>query len=168
MYANTGHVLGPKTAAVTLVEFSDFECPFCARFAAYMDSLHSLGADVRVVYRHFPAARHEFALPAIRASECAAEQDKFEAMHASLFRSNDSIGAASWWWFAKNAGLQDSARFHSCMERSGPIPALMRDTLDARRLGAKGTPTLLIHDIRLNGLPSFDSLRAYIDRARVR
>ena len=125
-----------------------------------------LGANVTVLYRHLPGLRHKFAIPAIRASECAAEHGRFQPMHDALFSYQDSLGTASWWWFAKTAGLQDSLAFDACMRRQGPIPALERDTIAARRLGATGTPTLLIHEIRLNGVPSFDSLRVYVDRAR--
>jgi protein-disulfide isomerase len=168
LYAKAGHVLGQDDAPVTIVEFSDFQCGFCAKFALYMDSLRALGINVRVIYRHFPLQTHTFAIPAIRASECAAEEGKFTSMHALLFNHADSLGIASWWWFAKAAGLQDSVRFHKCLARTGPIPALVRDSAAARQLGIRGTPTLLIHDLRLNGLPGFDSLRAYISRAKAK
>jgi protein-disulfide isomerase len=164
-YATEGHVLGSGETPVTIVEFSDFECPFCAKFELYIDSIRTLGASVRVIYRHYPTSSHKFAVPAVRASECAARDGRFESVHAVLFKNQDSLGVAPWWWFAKEGGVQDSARFHACMADSAPIPALVRDTLAARRLGVRGTPTLLIHDLRLNGLPVFDSLRTYIERA---
>lgn len=63
-YATGGHVLG-SADGVTIVEFSDFQCPFCTRFAEYVDSLRILGENVRVIYRHLPGARHELAIPAI-------------------------------------------------------------------------------------------------------
>jgi hypothetical protein len=107
---------------------------------------------------------HEFAFPAVRASECAADVGKFGAMHDVLYEYQGSIGSAPWWWFANTARLQDSDRFETCMAQPGPIPALAADTTAAHRLGAKGTPTLLIHEIRLNGLPFIDSLRACIER----
>jgi protein-disulfide isomerase len=129
-----------------------------------MDSLRALGVKIKVRYRHLPGARHRFAIPAIQASECAADAGKFESMHDMLFRHTDSLGIVPWWWFAKAAGVQDSVRFHQCMARTDRVAALTEDTVAARRLGATGTPTLLIHEIRSNGLPTFDSLRAYIDR----
>src|SRR5687768_1773115 len=91
-YANAGHALGSNSAPVTIVEFSDFECPFCGRFAVFVDSLRALGRDVRVIYRHLPGAAHRFAVPAVRASECGAELGKFEPMHAALFKHSDSLG----------------------------------------------------------------------------
>lgn len=164
-YATVGHELGRPTAAVTVVEFADFQCPVCRRFVRYVDSLRSLGIEVRVLYRHFPLPSHRFALAAVRASECAAEQGEFEAMHSTLFAHQDSLGVASWWWFAKVAGLQDSARFTSCTNDQSPMLNLHRDTTAGNQLGVRGTPTLLIGGLRTNGLPPFDSLRAYVVRA---
>jgi protein-disulfide isomerase len=164
-YAAEGHSIGPPDATVTIVEFSDFQCSFCRGFAVYYDSLRSLGVDVRVVYRHFPLPGHRFAIDAVRASECAAEQGRFDRMHAALFARQDSIGVASWLSFADAAALPDSAAFESCVASARSIDALVRDTSAARRLQVRGTPTLLIHDIRVNGLPQFDSLQAYVMRA---
>ena len=166
-YATEGHVIGDNNAAVTIVEFSDFQCPYCASFASHMDSLRALGVtDVRVVYRHFPGLGHESAVPAIRASECAADVDKFESMHDALFEYSDSLGVAGWSWFAQRAGIADTVRFSECMQSTTEISSLVRDTIAARKLGVAGTPTLLIHDLRPRGLPPFDSLIAYISRAR--
>jgi protein-disulfide isomerase len=163
-YGSEGHVMGPDDAPVSIVEFADFTCPYCARFASYVDSMRALGVSMKVVYRHFPGQKHELAVPAVRASECAAEVGKFAPMHDALYKYQDSIGVAPWWWFARTAGLQDTDRFEACMAQTGPIPALAADTTAAHRLGVRGTPTLLVHEIRLNGLPSIDSLGAYIKR----
>ncbi|MGQ0767023.1 MAG: DsbA family protein [Gemmatimonadota bacterium] len=164
-YVEGGHILGDKGARVTIVEFADFECPYCQRFARYVDSLTVLGIPVRVVYRHLPARSHRSALPAVTASECAAEQGRFESMHDALYANPESLGVASWQWFAGNAAVPDSMRFRECVSASKPLATLARDTADARRLKIGGTPTLLIHDLRYDGLPSFDSLRAYVERA---
>jgi protein-disulfide isomerase len=164
-YAGGGHSMGEASAAVTIIEFSDFQCPFCRRFATYRDSLQTLGVDVRVVYRHFPIPTHQFAAAAARASECAANQGRFEAMHNALFGRQDSIGVASWWRFAQDAGVADSTAFELCMRSSATIKTITDDSIAAAKLGVSGTPTLLIHDVRVNGAPTFDSLLAYIRRA---
>lgn len=164
-YAQGGHVLGNDSAAVTIVEFADFECGFCKRFHEYADSLHARGKAFKVVYRHFPLSNHRFAIPAARASECASEQGQFEAMHRVLYAHADSLGLAPWAWFAQKAGVADSAAFEQCVRANTPLPSLARDTLDARRLGVNGTPALLIGPLRFQGVPSLDSLSAYIDRA---
>jgi protein-disulfide isomerase len=167
-YAASGHVLGRGGARVTIIEFADFECPVCRRFASYVDSLRFLGKDFKVVYRHFPLPMHRFAIPAVRASECADEQGHFEKTHDTIYKYADSLGLVSWWWFAHKGGVPDSARFAQCMLSSLPLVALARDTVDGNRLGIRGTPTLFIGPLRLEGLYPFDSIRAYIDRAAAR
>ena len=164
-YASAGHAMGPAEAAVTIVEFADFQCPFCRMFNQEVDSLRGQGRSIRVVYRHFPLSIHPFAIPAARASECAGNQGRFEAMHAALFTRPESIGVAPWGWFARRAGVPDSLLFNACTSSSRPIEALAIDTVAGHRLGIQGTPTLLIGRLRVNGLPSFDSLSAYVSRA---
>lgn len=164
-YAVHGHALGDDNATVTIVEFADFECPFCRRFHTYVDSLESLGSSLRILYRHFPLSNHKFAVPAVRASECAAAQGRFAEMHNALYAYPDSIGVAPWWWFGQSAGVADSVAFTECVKSNAPIPALSRDTADARRLNVTGTPTLLIGPYRFNGVPHFDTLKAYVDNA---
>lgn len=164
-YALSGHSLGPSDATVTIVEFSDFQCPFCRRFATFHDSLTKLGVRVKVVYRHFPLPAHQFAIAAARASECGAAQGRFDAMHAALFAHQESIGVAPWSTFARAAAVRDSAAFHFCMMSTDPVAALAVDTAAAKRLQVRGTPTLLIHDLRVDGLPIFDSLLVYVQRA---
>lgn len=167
-YATDGHTLGAYNARVTIVEFADFECPYCRQLHEYIDSLRVLGKDFKVVYRHFPIRGHKFALAAARASECAAAQGRFAALHSWLYSNPDSIGVASWAWFARNAGVSDSTTFSECMRSTAPIEALARDTVAARRLGVTGTPTLLIGRLRIAGLVPLDSLAVYIDRANSR
>jgi len=164
-YTQPGHVLGATNAPVTIVEFADFECPYCRRFETYAESLRALGKDFKVIYRHYPLHVHRFALLAARASECASAQDRFEPMHKLLYRNADSLGLAPWWWFASQAGVRDSSRFAKCLRNTANATAVAADTAAAARLGATGTPTLLIGSTRIDGLPSFDSLLAYVDRA---
>jgi protein-disulfide isomerase len=169
-YANSGHVMGTPSANVTIVEFADFQCPFCARFALYVDSLESLGLSVKVVFRHYPLPSHRHALPAARASECAAAEVRFESMHDALFAHPDSIGVADWWWFAIQAGFaaSDSIRFRECTSSESQLASVGMDTLAGQQLGIRGTPLLLIEEQRLAGVPSFDSLQAYVRRASAR
>lgn len=166
LYTSSGHVLGSATATVTIVEFADFECPYCKRFHDFADSLWRLGVDFKVVYRHYPVTGHRFALPAARAAECAAAQGRFAAMHAALYSHPDSFGIAPWEWFAERAGVRDSAEFRNCNRSTTGLASLALDTIAANRLGISGTPLLLIGETRLNGLPSFDALRSHIERAR--
>lgn len=165
-YSRDGHRMGPADAPVSVIVFSDFQCPYCA---ALMEGLRTLRSEhpreVAVIYRHFPLASHKAAVAAVRASECAAAQGRFEAYHDALFAGRDSIGHLPWESFAREAGITDLPRFRECAAETGPLPALARDTVAGKRLEVTGTPTLLINETRLQGLPPMDTLRSYVQRA---
>jgi protein-disulfide isomerase len=165
-YANGGNGSGPGGAPVTIVEFSDFQCPFCRLMAARLDSLRAEHPrDVRVVYRHFPLPSiHPHAIQAAQASECAGEQGRFWPMHDALFARQDSIGKTGWERFAETAGVANLAAFTACMSRPGESTALHPDTAAGNELGIRSTPTLLINQHRINGAISLDSLRAFVRR----
>jgi predicted DsbA family dithiol-disulfide isomerase len=165
-FAREGHRTGPDDAKVTIVLFSDFQCPYCAVLA---QSLHTVRErhprEVAVVYRHFPLATHPHAIAAARASECAAAQGRFEAFEDALFAARDSIGATPWSWFATRAAVRDTAAFRTCSESSAPVAALARDTVAGRRLEVASTPTFLVNEVRLVGAVPLDTLEAYVTRA---
>ncbi|MCC6316261.1 MAG: thioredoxin domain-containing protein [Gemmatimonadaceae bacterium] len=127
--------------------------------------MRSTGVPIKVIFRHAPSAGHPSAIAAARAAECADSQGEFEAMHDALFAFQDSIGKAPWHWFARIGSVSLDRGFDACVARLEVIPRLHDDTVDARRLGVLGTPTLLIGRIRHDGLPSLDSLRAYVRRS---
>lgn len=106
-YAARGHRQGPRDAAVTIVEFADFQCPVCRSVAPILKSIRErYPGDVALVFRHFPLSSHEHALPAARASECAAELGQFWSFHDALFTQADSIGKMSWVRFGSQAGIR--------------------------------------------------------------
>ena len=159
------HRAGPPTAAVSIVEFSDFQCPFCRIMAVRLDSLRQeYPNDVQVVYRHYPLARHTAAIAAARSSDCAGEQGRFWPMHDALFGTQPDIGRKPWRVFAQQAGVPDLPRFDRCMGRTDD-EALARDTAAANRLEVSGTPTLLVNDQLLPGAAPLDVLRAAVDRS---
>lgn len=165
-YADDGkHRAGPEGAPVTIVEFSDFQCPFCRVMAARLDSLRALHPrEVAVVYRHYPLRIHPHAVAAARASECAAEQGRFWEMHDALYRQQEAIGQLRWGRFAELAGVADSVAFERCVDRAEAHPAIRNDTIAGGRLGVTATPTLLINQYRITGAPPLDTLRAYVRR----
>ncbi len=164
-YASDGHRMGPAAAAVTITEFSDFECPYC-RVAAHVlaQARERYPTQLAVVFRHMPLHSHKFAIPAARASECAADQQRFEAMHDRLFAWQDSLGLTPWARFASAAGVADSAAFDRCMGENRPVAALARDTAAARQLGIRATPTMLINDQFIVGTPTASSLDQLVQR----
>lgn len=125
-YARRGHVFGSAEARITIVEFSDFQCPFCRELAPRLKRLRvSYPEDVRVVYRHYPLQLiHPHAYRAAVAAECAEDQGRFEAFHDSLFVKQDSIGVLSWGRFGKRAGMGDTTAFVFCILRTDTLKRL--------------------------------------------
>jgi protein-disulfide isomerase len=148
-----GHRIGVVGAPVTIVTFSDFQCPFCARLANGV--LHQLRqeypTDVAIVFRHWPLPIHRYAAQAARAAECAADQGAFVAMHDQLFAQQDSIGKKSLTRLAADAGVPDSVQFSRCVGSVVPMPAVEQDIAEAHRLHAVGTPTVIINGRWLRG-----------------
>ena len=129
-YAAEGHRAGPAATPVNVVVFSDYQCPACRKLAEDLkDVREEFGDQVAVVNRHFPLASHPAAIPAARASECAARQGAFEAMHGALVAGQSRIGDAPWGRFAQEAGVRDLPAFDACMAETGPIAAVGRDTV---------------------------------------
>jgi protein-disulfide isomerase len=155
-YLEGGHSRGPATADVTILEFGDYECPFCARFAGVADGiLAAFPGRVRFVYRHWPLPNHRFAYPAARAAECAAAQGKFWEVHDMLYAKRDSLGLITFADFAKRAGVADLERFGSCYRSSAPVPSIEAGIRDAQAAGGRGTPTLIVNGVlKRRGLDS--------------
>lgn len=149
-YSNTGHRFGPSTAPVTIVEFSDFECPFCRTASATLHAtLARYPGKVAVLYRHYPLERvHRLARPAAIAAECADRQGAFARYHDSLF-AQDSLGITGWTELATRVGIRDTIAFNKCLKDPSAEIAVDRDVVDAQRLKASGTPTLLVNQYRL-------------------
>jgi protein-disulfide isomerase len=165
-YAGSGHRIGPADAPVTLVMFSDFQCPACAVAADRLRALRrAFPNEVAVIYRHFPLRNHPHAVAAARASECAATAGRFESFHDELFVRQDSIGTTDWVRFAALAGVADTAGFRRCASSTDALAALDRDTTAGHRLQVRATPTLLINDVRVQGAVPLDTLTAYVERA---
>ncbi len=142
-----GHVRGDDSAPVTVVVFSDFECPACRSLATVVlpriDSLHP--GRVRVLYRHWPLSSHPMAYAAARASECAAVQGRFYELHDVLFAQQRALGIVPLEQMARQAGVPDTAAFDECVQRTEAVPSVDRDAALAEVLGAKGTPAVAVN-----------------------
>lgn len=163
-YATSGHRMGPAGAPVTIVEFSDFQCPACRVLAGRLRELRARHPDrVAVLYRHFPLPSHPFAEPAAQASDCAARQGRFEAFHDALYSRQESIGSTPWTSFAQMANIPDLPSFERCM-RGGASPGLARDRAAGGELGVNATPTLLVNGVVLRGAPTVEALEQLVTR----
>lgn len=170
-YARDGHRMGAPRAIVQIVEFADYQCPFCQQSEPVLAALRErYPTQVEIVYRHFPIATHDSAVAAARAAECADSVGAFEVFHLHLMANAKAIGQKSWHWFAENAGVGKLSEFDSCVASSGTPAAVERDRVAGERLGVTATPTFLVNDVRFSGyipLEQFDKLvRNAIDRAQ--
>ena len=144
--AEGGRLLGEADAPVRIVEFSDFQCPFCARMHPRLEALRRRHPDrVAIVYRHFPLDEiHPHARTAALAAECAGEQGRFAEMTSLLFARQDSIGVKPWAGFAAEAGVRDGAAFDACLRDGRHAAAVERDAALGRATRVEVTPTLVI------------------------
>jgi protein-disulfide isomerase len=157
-------VRGNPKAPVTIVLFSDFQCPFCARVGPTLEeALRTYGDKVRVVWKHQPLSFHPNALPAAEAAEAAREQGKFWQMHDRLFAAQRELSPATYDRLAKELGL-DVGRFDAAT-RSGKFRARIQDDQAlAARIGAQATPTMFVNGEKVEGAVPFATLKAVIDR----
>ena len=153
-----------QSGIATIVEFVDFECPFCRRQQeALAPLLASYGPRVRVIRKNVPLPMHEHARDAARAACCAEEQGRGEAVAASLFRADDltPVGCER----VVSESRADLAAYRECLASHRPDVVLERDLNDARASGVAGLPTLYVGVERFEGLTDADTLRASIERA---
>lgn len=139
---------GSPDAQLTLIEFSDFECPFCARYAnethAQLDREYVQTGKVRYVFRHFPLEQiHSHALKAGVAGECARQQGKFWNLHARLFANQSALGDADLLKSASAIGL-DSRGFERCLGDEAQAAKVRRDLNEGLRAGVNATPTFFV------------------------
>jgi protein-disulfide isomerase len=146
------HALGPAEAAVTLVEYGDYECPFCGRAHVVMEEiLRALGSRLLCVFRHFPlATAHPHAELAAEAAECAASQGKFWEMHATLFANQDALEVEDLVGYANGLAL-DTPRFARELAERRYAKRVREDFLGGVRSGVNGTPTFFIDGVRYDG-----------------
>jgi protein-disulfide isomerase len=152
------HMDGPPTATVTLVEYGDYECPFCGRAHPVVLELQQLlPDDLLFVYRHFPLTQiHPRALPAAEAAEAAGSQGRFWDMHHLLFTNQRRLDAPDLLAYARAIGL-DLERFVAEVDSGVHKARIREDFRGGVRSGVNGTPTFFIDGVRHNGgfdLPS--------------
>jgi protein-disulfide isomerase len=165
-FAATGSALGAGEAPIRVVEFSDFQCPFCARVAPELRAVQRrYPGKVTVVYRHFPLESiHPHAFSAAVAAECAGAQDRFEAFHDALFAAQDSIGTRPWSAFAIQAAVADTAAFGRCVREQRFEARVRQDLEDGRRAGVAGTPSFIFGGQMVTGSAATRELERWISR----
>jgi protein-disulfide isomerase len=154
---------GPADAPVTLLEYGDFECPFCGQAFWELKRLEqSVGDQVRFVFRHFPLAEvHPHARLAAEAAEAAGAQGKFWEMHDALFTNQRALELPDLLTYADDIGL-DRARFIRDLQEHRFLPKVRRDFMEGVRSGVNGTPSFFINGQRWNGPYTAEALLAGI------
>ena len=160
------HVLGSPQAPVTLVEYGDFECPYCrqAHFVL-QDLMAATGDRVRLVFRHFPLTQvHPHAQQAAEASEAAGAQGQFWEMHDILYERQDALELEDLVAYAQALGL-DLGRFQIELVQGVHAPRVREHFISGVRSGVNGTPTFFVNGRRHDGSWDLQSLSAAIDAA---
>src|SRR6185312_13785304 len=155
---------GDATAPVTIVEFTDFQCPACAAMHPVLEEvLKSYGNKVRFVVRDFPLTQHENASKAAEAANAANAQGKFFEYISVLFKNQKALDVASLKKYASDLGL-DRGKFDAALDRGTYAAEVNKDVSDGELYGVGSTPTIFVNGVQLRVL-SADGLRAAIDRA---
>jgi protein-disulfide isomerase len=155
---------GSASAPVTIVLFSDFQCPFCARVSPTLEEVQrTYGDKVRIVWKHQPLPFHPHALPAAEAAEAAREQGKFWQMHDRLFAAQRELSPDAYRRIAKELGL-DLRRFEESVRSGKARVRIEEDQKLASRIGAQATPTMFVNGEKVEGAVPFATLKAVIDR----
>lgn len=153
---------GPDNAPITLVEFSDFQCPYCAMAVPQLQAiLTAYPAQVRLVFKEFPLEIHPQASFAAAAALAAQNQGKFWAMHDALYASRD-LSPPAILEMAKRIGL-DTERFRTDLQSTGVQEGITRDVQEGEAAGVDGTPAVFINGQRYNGSLAFNDLKPILD-----
>jgi protein-disulfide isomerase len=144
--------LGPANAPITLVEFSDFQCPFCGRFYPTLHRLaETYGDKLRIVYRQYPiASLHANAIKAAEASLCAHDQGKFWEAHDLMFQEQNRLTVRELKVMASRLGLKQD-EFDRCLDTGKYTEKVQTDIAAASRVGVTGTPALFVNGIPVEG-----------------
>ena len=174
--------LGPKNAKVTVIEFSDFECPYCgaamgtqpdliARFKSQNPNWEAAGpkleeiarqGKIRLVFKQFPLDFHQNALPAAEASLCANEQGKFWEYQGELFKNQEKLGKDLYIELAEKLGLNKD-KFTQCI-KSNKYQQKIQDELDyGKQIGVSGTPTFFVNGLKIVGAQPYSIFKQIID-----
>jgi protein-disulfide isomerase len=160
------HMLGPENAAITLVEYGDYQCPSCKEAYSTVKLLQvNLGDRLRFVFRNFPKSTiHRFAQHAAETAEIAAAQGKFWEMHNYLFEHQNYLDDKSLSKYAESLGL-DMSQFQRELAHHDYAGRVREDFLSGVRSGVNATPTFFINGYRHNGTFDFMSLLMALDAA---
>ena len=159
-------VKGDKNAPVTIIEFSDFQCPFCGKFFketfGQIDEKYIKTGKVKMVFRDFPLSFHENAQKSAEAAECADEQGKFWEYHDMLFENQEKLSVEDLKRYAVELGL-DKDKFDSCLDSEKYKDEVKKDFSDGQKYGVSGTPAFFINGKLVSGAQPFSAFEKVIE-----
>jgi protein-disulfide isomerase len=158
-------IFGPADAPITIIEFSDYECPFCQRWHAQVFDrlLETYPNEIRFVYRDFPLVNiHPNAIPAAIAANCAGEQGQFWPFHNSLFSGVYGLGTQAYVQYASEIGM-DVEAFSACMSDNDYSAEVQADFEYASNLGVSSTPTFFLNGIAIVGAQSYEVFQQVVE-----
>jgi len=154
---------GPANAPIEMVEFSDFQCPFCLRADPTVQQvLRTYGDKIRFVYRNYPLPNHPMARPAAEAAACANEQGKFWPYHDLLFANPSKLSDADFKQHAAELSL-NPAQFNACVDTHKMQPLIDTDVKEGEAAGVNGTPAFYINGRMISGAQPYDVFKRIID-----
>ena len=156
--------IGPEDAPITIIEFSDYQCPYCRSWyqQVYEQLLANYPNQIRFVYRDLPLPMHPEALPAAEAANCAGEQGAYWKYHDALFSMEYGLGREAYEKYATDLGL-DLKAFTACLDSNRYQDEVQADASDAASVGINSTPTFVVNGRVLVGALPFANFQAVID-----
>jgi protein-disulfide isomerase len=157
---------GPENAPITIIEFSDYECPFCRKWhvEVYSRLVETYPGQIKFVYRDFPLTNiHPDAFPAAEAASCAGDQGVYWPYHELLFGMEFGLGQDAYRQYAEQLGI-NMEKFNSCLEEGKFKEEIQADFEYAAQLGVRSTPTFFINGIAVVGAQSYEVFQQVIER----
>jgi protein-disulfide isomerase len=155
---------GPSDAKVTIIEFSDFQCPFCGKAHDTVEEvMKAYAGKVRLVFRNFPLEFHPYAAKAAEAAMCANDQQKFWEYYDTLFANQQKLELPQLKEHAGAVGL-DVIKFSECLDSGREALAVREDQAAGARVGVNGTPAFFVNGVLMSGAQSLDEFKRVIDQ----
>ncbi len=156
-------VRGVASAPVTIIEFSDYQCPFCGRVNPTLEQVRkAYGDKVKIIFKDFPLPNHPQAPKAAEAAHCAGEQGKYWELHDHMFANQRALNVPDLKQYAATLGL-DAAKFNQCLDSGKHAGLVAAGTAQGERMGVNSTPTLYVNGRPLIGAQPFEAFKQIID-----
>jgi len=155
---------GPEDAPVEIIEFYDYQCPYCRQVQPTLEVIRkSYGQQISITHQHLPLPNHEEAIPAAIAAECARNQGHFASFHELLFDHQQQLGQPAYDSLAREAGIPDLKMFDSCLKQEQTKGRVTASLQQAREMGIDATPSFMINGRLVSGALPYNRLQKIID-----